>query len=140
MTAAAQGPKPIRYLVVRGRATSLRMALPPLGTFSIGSARSADVRIQEPDVDEEHATLFLDHGIGVRANASDSAKLESREGKELRERPMETGKTIDLELGDRIRLGGAELLFTSSETIDSRARFVTRAYFDERVRKSAVTS
>jgi DNA-binding NtrC family response regulator len=138
MTVSKSPSGPIRYLIVRGRSTSMRMVLPHLGTLTIGSARACDLRIKEPDVEEEHASLFLDHGIGLRINASDSAKIEAREGKELRERALEVGKTIDLELGDRIRLGGAELVFASSEAVVPAARFVMRKYFEERTRSAAV--
>jgi transcriptional regulator with AAA-type ATPase domain len=132
--------KPLRYLLVRGRSTSLRMALPALGSLSIGSARSSDVRIRERGVDEEHATLFLDHGIGLRINAADCAHLELREGREPREKPIEVGKTIDLELGERVRIGSVEVSFAGSEEVEGHPRFVPQKYFEERLRAAAISA
>jgi DNA-binding NtrC family response regulator len=121
-----------RYVVVRGKSTSLRFALPSLGSLSIGEAPHNDIRIVEGGVDPEHATIFLDHGIGVRIIEGDAAVL-ANEAKRTKERKLQPGDTVDLEIGDGVRIGQAELLFVTGAPVEPAMRAVTKRYFESRL-------
>lgn len=132
-----------RYLVVRGRGAALRLALPSLGTLTIGSGERADVRIAEPGIAPEHAELFLDHGIGLRLvdGEGEGAILPppARAGRGPgRERPLTPGATVDLELGARVRLGSAELSFVTTPEVVPAPRAVARAYLERRLAAALV--
>lgn len=117
-----------RFLVARGRSTAVRLALPALGTVSIGSGPNNDLRLREPSVASEHALVFLDHGIGVRFLEADSARLGP--GGEERVRP---GTTLELEVGDRVRIGQVELGFAEGIEAEQSPRVLGRAYFERRL-------
>jgi two-component system, NtrC family, response regulator AtoC len=106
-----------RYVVVKGKSTALRFALPELGSLSVGEGAQNDIRVVEPGVETEHATIFLDHGIGVR---------------------ILDGDTVDLELGGAVRIGQAELFFTSTEEVEPAIRAVTERFFEESLAKLAL--
>ncbi|MCK6547206.1 sigma 54-interacting transcriptional regulator [Myxococcota bacterium] len=126
----------LRYLVVRGRSTSLRFALPALGSISIGSGAGNDLRIREPDVAREHAILFLDHGIGLRALDAKSALAERGSAPDgpRREKAIGAGQTVELELGDRVRLGSIELAFFGGVEAEPRVHVLARAHGERRLR------
>jgi two-component system, NtrC family, response regulator AtoC len=129
-----------RYLVVRGRSTAMRLALPALGSLTIGEATTNDLSISEEGVASEHAIVFLDHGIGVRAVGDDCVVLASeRRGNKpgQRERRIATGETVDLELGDRVQLGPLELAFVGPGASAQQARVVSRQVFEEVLAKKA---
>lgn len=114
-----------RYLVVRGRTTSLRFAMPALETLTLGSDVANDVRIVERGVARNHLEIYLDHGVGIRVNDADTARLVGDA-----EEALATSTTVDLADGDRIRVGSVELSF---QTVEDEARagpphVVTSAY------------
>ncbi|MEQ8275593.1 MAG: sigma 54-interacting transcriptional regulator [Deltaproteobacteria bacterium] len=116
-----------RYLMVRGRATSLRMAMPPLETLTLGRAIANDIVIAEAGVADNHLEIYLDHGVGIRVNDADTARLLGDQ-----ESALPVGKTVDLEDGDRIRVGSVEVSFA---TVEDEARaaaphVVTRRYLE----------
>ncbi len=92
----------VRFLVVQGGHTALRVALPALGEFTLGSAPHADISLKEPDISPEHVTLFLDHGIGFRSE-EDATLVRGGEQR------LKAGATVDIFPGDLIRLGDLEL-------------------------------
>jgi DNA-binding NtrC family response regulator len=119
-----------RYLLVRGKSTALRHALPPFGTVSIGRAEKNDVVVLEPGVADEHLVLQIDYGIGVQALNKDS-EVDARG----RVSPLPVGKTIDVTLEDRVRIGTVEIGFAPHEASKRKHRIWAPAYFEERVRE-----
>jgi DNA-binding NtrC family response regulator len=123
-----------RFLVVRGKSTAYRLELPALGSLTIGDADESDIRIRETGVAKEHAVLFLDHGIGLRALAEDAAALLEK-GKE---RPIAVGETVELSVGDAVRLGSAELLFRAIEARPESRRLITQTFFEQQLSRMLV--
>jgi transcriptional regulator of acetoin/glycerol metabolism len=111
-----------RYLLIRGPATSARLALPALGQVRIGSAGDNDVVLDEPGVDGEHAVLFLDHGIGVRIGGA----ITWMRGE--REMPAKVGSTIDVVVGDRVAMGTVELIFAAGADESAAHGNLSRAH------------
>lgn len=119
-----------RYLLVRGKSTSLRYALPPFGTVTVGRSERNDVTVDEPGVADEHLVIHVDFGIGVRALDSDS---EVDAGGRISGFPPD--KTVDVELQDRVRIGTVELGFGAHEPARRKSRVWAPAYFEERLRE-----
>ncbi len=122
-----------RYLVARGTRTALRLALPAFGRLIVGSARGVDIRLQEPGVAPEHLELFLDHGIGMRTGQPKTVVLPFEGSAPQDELEAQLNQTVELNLGDRVRLGKVEIAFTFGIE-DSRAhRIWTRAYLEHQI-------
>lgn len=119
-----------RYLLVRGKSTSLRHALPPFGTVTIGRSEKNDVTVNEPGVADEHLVIHVDFGIGVRALDSDS---EVDAGGRIS--ALSSKETVDLELQDRVRIGTVEIGFGAHEPFRRRHRVWAPAYFEERLQE-----
>jgi DNA-binding NtrC family response regulator len=118
-----------RYLIVRGKATAYRIALPALGSLSLGDADESEIKIRESGVAKEHAVLFLDHGIGLRVLAENSSLITPG----AKERTLEVGQTAELNLGDVVRLGSAELSFQAAKPSTDARRILTRGFFEQRL-------
>jgi DNA-binding NtrC family response regulator len=119
-----------RYLLVRGKSTALRHALPPFGTISLGRSQKNDVSIDEPNVADEHLVIHVDYGIGVQALDKDS-EVEARG----RTSALPVGKTVDVTLEDRLRIGTVEIGFAAHEPAKRKHRIWAPAYFEERLRE-----
>lgn len=118
-----------RYLVARGLSTSLRFALPPLETLVLGRDAGCDIVIEEEGIAASHLEIYLDHGVGIRVNDADTARLVGEE-----ESALEVGRTVDLEDGDRVRVGTVELSFTEVEEASvAGAHFVPEAFLVRQV-------
>ncbi len=117
-----------RYLLVRGKSTALRHALPPFGTISIGRSEKNDVTVNEPGVADEHLIIHVDFGIGVQAVDKDS-EVDVRGSVSA----LPTGKTVDVAMEDRVRIGTVEIGFASHEPSRRRHRLWSPSYFEERL-------
>ena len=122
-----------RYLVARGKRTALRIMLPEFGRLSIGSAAGMDLRIQEPGVAAHHLELFLDHGIGMRTGQPRTVIVPYDGAQAGQEREAELDQTVELSLGDRVRIGRAEIAFTVGIRDAQPNRVWTRAYLEHQI-------
>ena len=122
-----------RYLVARGKHTALRIALPALGRLSVGSGDGVDIIIREPGVAAHHLDLFIDHGIGMRTSQSNTLILPFEGRGPNDEREAERDETIELNLGDRVRVGRAEIAFTIGIADTRSNRIWTRAYLEHQL-------
>lgn len=120
-----------RYLLVRGKSTALRYALPPFGTISVGRSEKNDVSIDEPNVADEHLVVHVDYGIGVQAIDKDS-EVDARG----RVSALPPGKTVDVTLDDRVRIGTVEIGFAAHEPSKRKHRIWAPSYFEERLREA----
>ena len=123
----------LRYLVARGKHTALRLALPPLGRLILGSSPKADIRIREPGIEPTHLELFLDHGIALRTQYPDTLVLPFEGTPPNEERVATAGETVELSLGDRVRIGRAELAFIVGIENARPNRVWTRAYLEHQL-------
>jgi two-component system, NtrC family, response regulator AtoC len=119
-----------RYLLVRGKSTAFRHALPPFGSISVGRAEKNDVVINEPGIADEHLLIQVDYGIGVKALDKDS-EVDARG----RVSGLPVGKTVDVTLEDRVRIGSVEIGFAPHEASKRKHRIWAPAYFEERLRE-----
>ena len=122
-----------RYVVARGKRTALRLSLPAFGRLSVGSAPTADIRLQEPGIAEQHLELFLDHGLGMRTSQPGTFILPFEGQAPDDEREAELNRTVELNLGDRVRAGRAELAFTVGIEDARPNRIWTRAYLEHQL-------
>jgi DNA-binding NtrC family response regulator len=116
---------------VAGEHTALRFRLPDLAEITVGSGPGADVLIREErGIAERHLSLFVDDAIGVRALAP---------GVELGEpsAALEVGRTVDVELGAILRLGGVELRFLALDEAPVVRRVWSRAHVEHRASQLA---
>lgn len=122
-----------RWLLVRGRRTAIRFALPSFGSLVIGSGADADVRFDEPGVALRHVIISLDPSIAVEIVDGDSGSF----GKSGAERALAPGTKLRASDGDRLRVGSVELSFLAAAADSSSAasRVWTRAYFERFVRE-----
>lgn len=125
-----------RYLVARGKRTALRIALPKFGRLTVGSGAQADLRIPEPGVAAQHVELFLDHGIGLRTSQPKTFVLPFEGNSPDDEREATLDKTVELNLGDRVRIGNAELAFTVGIPDARPNRVWTRAYLEHQLQSA----
>jgi DNA-binding NtrC family response regulator len=116
--------------VVRGKSTALRHALPHFGTISVGRSEKNDVSVDEPNVAGEHLVIHVDYGIGVQALDKDS-EVDARG----RMSALPLGKTIDVGMEDRVRIGTVEIGFAAHEPAKRKHRIWAPAYFEERLRE-----
>jgi DNA-binding NtrC family response regulator len=119
-----------RYLLVRGKSTAYRHALPPFGSISVGRAEKNDVVVDEPGVAAEHLVIQVDYGIGVQALDKDS-EVDARG----RVSALPVGKTVDVTLEDRLRIGSVEIGFAPHEASKRKHRLWAPTYFEERLRE-----
>lgn len=121
-----------RWLLVRGRTTAIRLALPSFGALSIGSGADCDVRIDEPGVAKKHLLLQLDPQIAIEVLDGDSGAF----GKSGAEKSLSPGAKIRAAAGDRLRAGSIELsFFAAASAPPQRGRRVwTRAFFERAMR------
>ncbi len=115
-----------RWLLVRGRSTSVRLALPSFGSVSIGRGADNDVRVVEPGVADKHLALQLDPAIAVSIFDGDSGIL----GKSGVERSLSSGAQIRAELGDKLRAGSVEISFLAADSEANARRVWSRAHFE----------
>ena len=125
-----------RYLVARGKRTALRLALPELGRFTVGSGPEVDIRIREPGVAAMHLELFVDHGIGMRTTQPKTVILPFQGEGPNGEREAERDRTIELNPGDRVRLGRAEIAITVGIDDARSNRIWTRAYLEDQLQSA----
>jgi two-component system response regulator AtoC len=122
-----------RYLVLRGRSTALRLALPALDRLTVGAASTCEVRVDEPGVAPEHAVLFLDRDVALKVLDPETARLRPGRGGALDEEPLSVGATVELADGDRLRLGALELILVGEGEVEARVHPVSRATFEAEV-------
>jgi DNA-binding NtrC family response regulator len=115
-----------RYLLVRGRRTAIRFALPPFGAVTIGRGAECEVRVEEPGIAEQHLAVQLDPGIAIEVIDGDTGVF----GKSGAERALSVGAKIRAELGDRLRAGSVEISFLAAETVEGAARVWTLAHLE----------
>src|SRR5262245_53522421 len=120
-----------RWLLVRGRRTAVRLALPSFGALTIGSGADCDVCVDEPGVARRHLGLQLDPGIAIEVLEGDTGAF----GKSGVERALSAGTKIRAAAGDRLRVGSVELSFLDAQAGDegARRRVWARAYFERAV-------
>lgn len=116
-----------RFVLVTGEHTAERVALPMMGSLSVGSDPAGGVAIAEEGVEATHAMLYLDHGIGLEARA-EGIEVTAGSGRRARRR-VSPGETVEIEIGDVVKLGDAELSFVAVEAIAPGPRVIARATF-----------
>jgi transcriptional regulator of acetoin/glycerol metabolism len=117
-----------RYLVVRGKNTSLRIALPDLGRVTVGRSASNDVVLEEPGVADAHLVLYVDRGIEAEILASDAGV----NGDSYTE-----GQSTEIRPGDQLRIGTAELEIAVRSGERAAHRIFTRRWFESRLVEEA---
>jgi pSer/pThr/pTyr-binding forkhead associated (FHA) protein len=100
----AEAPRVVASLTVDGRAVPLSS-----DRVVIGRSRECDVRIEDGNVSRRHAELSRDGDAGWTV-----VDLGSTNGTEVNGRTI--AKRTPLENGDRIAIGGTELVFGRSLT------------------------
>ncbi len=125
---APEGEKKERYLVVRAKNTSLRIALPDLGRVTVGRSASNDVVLDEPGVADAHVVLYLDRGVEAEILAADAGVNGDSYTK---------GQSAEIGPGDQLRIGTAELEIAVKSGEGSPARIFTRRWFESRLIEEA---
>ena len=128
---------PVRYLIIEGPQTALRICLPPLGQFTIGSGASCEIQLREQGVLPEHARVFLDPNIGatILKTPAEVTRISSNTPRRLAE-----GDTIDLDFGDGLRLGDLELLFSRSTSEPRDHHLWSRTYLNDALQQRATVN
>lgn len=104
------GREGARWLVVRGQSTATRVALPALGTFTIGRSGAADVAIDEPGVAERHLVVHLTPSIELEVLDADTGLVRADGHRRTRsEVPLAVGASVRLSIGDELRAGSVAL-------------------------------
>ncbi|MCK6550459.1 sigma 54-interacting transcriptional regulator [Myxococcota bacterium] len=131
------GHEGARWLVVRGQSTAVRVALPALGTFTIGRS-GTDVAIDEPGVAERHLVVRLTPSIEVDVLDADTGIVRVDARKRTRtEEPLAVGASIRLSLGDELRAGSVALALLAEAPHAPGPRAWSRTWLEGQVASEA---
>jgi two-component system, response regulator FlrC len=123
-----------RWLLVRGRRTAIRVALPAFGTVTLGESEENDVRIDEPDVAARHAIVRLLPGVRIQVLDADSGIVRSSRAGARDELGIEPGAELVLEPGTTLRFGSVEVELVHAEASEPAHRIWSRAHLERRLR------
>ena len=123
----------VRYAVVAGERTALRLELPAFGKMEFGASDTCDGRVRETGVAPRHLTVHADTGLAVAAHAAAFCTADTSTS------DLPTDEVVDVAAADRIGLGEAALMFAGEEpepetsarvwTSSALDRFAERADF-----------
>lgn len=106
------------FLIVSGRQTALRIAVPTLGALRLGSDPSCDVVVREPGIHPLHVELYLGPRLGARALGPEVA-VETAAG----DRAVSRDASVELGPGERLRVGPIEVhLGTALPVVETQPR------------------
>ena len=114
-----------RILLITSEEVAWRVAMPPIGTLSLGSAPSNTVALE--CLDPEQLIFFAEEELAVEVLAS---PVEIADAGSTKFRPAPTGQLIELEAGAKVRCGALEIEVIELVSLAPRARLLDRRSFD----------
>src|SRR5262249_61469514 len=96
------GPAELRLVIV-GNPLAAPHQLPSAGTVSIGRSEDSTISINDPAISRRHAVLHVNRVLALE-------DLGSANGTYLRGSRVESGNTVQLEVGDVVEIGSTLLI------------------------------
>ncbi|MCA9553823.1 MAG: sigma 54-interacting transcriptional regulator [Myxococcales bacterium] len=124
-----------RLLVIRGPQAALRLALPAFGSLTLGRSPECDLHLQESDLPEHAAEVFLDYEVGVKLLQGSGEYVPFDPAGRSRPEPIAAGKTVDLAPNDRVRIGSVELTFVPAIREVGTHHVWSRAYLETKLQE-----
>jgi transcriptional regulator with AAA-type ATPase domain len=116
----------VMHVLVSGPDVHEAIALPEMGTLSVGRDDDADIRVPDPSASRQHASLH----VGAIVEIED---LGSANGTHVGSQRIPPGQRVPLAVGQSVIIGGITLVLQQQLVRSTKPRVRSHGYFYDRL-------